>query len=183
MIKGFRFFTPKFVRNSRTSILTLVFALPIVVTSLGCWRDSGADHDAERELTLQGRVATDEKAIRAASATWSKAAESKDLERSISFFADNAILLSPKSPAVEGKENIRKVWQQMLAVPGPGLSFSAARVEVARSADLAWEHGTYEFATLDEKGATTIERGTYVTVWKKQPGGWRVAGDIHNSNE
>ena len=47
-----------------------------------------------------------------------------------------------------------------------GLSFSAPRVEVVHSADLAWEHGTYEFATLDEKGATTVERGTYVTVGK-----------------
>jgi len=33
-------------------------------------------------------LAMDETAIRAASATWSKAAESKDLETSISFFAD-----------------------------------------------------------------------------------------------
>jgi uncharacterized protein (TIGR02246 family) len=77
----------------------------------------------------------------------------KDLEKSLTFFADNATMLSPKSLAVQGKENIRKVWQQMLALPGPGLSFSAARVEVARSADLAWEQGTYEFATSDKKRA------------------------------
>ena len=72
----------------------------------------------------------------------------------------------------------------MLTLPGPGLSFTAVRVEVARSGALAWEHGTYEFATSDKEGTTTIERGTYVTVWKKQPdGAWKVVGDIHNTSK
>ena len=95
----------------------------------------------------------------------------------MSFFADTAILLSPKSPAVEGKENIRKVWHRMLMLPGPGLSFSAATVEVARSGDLAWEQGTYEFTTKDKNAKAPTEKGTYVTVWKKQPSGaWTVVG-------
>ena len=40
----------------------------------------------------------------------------------------------------------------------PGLSFTAARVEVARSGDLALQ-GTYEFATTDKMGKTTTEKG------------------------
>ena len=165
--------------------LSAILALACVVTvaSNGCWRDTATNRNAERERILQERAAQDETAIRAASADWSKAAQSKDLEKSLTFFADNAILLSPKSPGVEGKENIRKVWQQMLALPGPGLSFSATRVEVARSGDLAWEEGTYEFGTNNKNGDATTEKGTYVTVWKKQPdGAWRVVGDIHNTN-
>jgi uncharacterized protein (TIGR02246 family) len=161
-----------------SAILALACGLLVTVTSLGCWRDNATNRAAEPIGILQ-----QETAIRAASAAWSKAAQSKDLEKSLSFFADTAILMAPKSSAVEGKENIRKVWQQMLALPGPGLSFLSTRVEVARSGDLAWEQGTYEFATRDERGETTIERGTYVTVWKKQPtGDWRVVGDIHNTN-
>ena len=46
----------------------------------------------------------------------------------------------------------------MLALTGPGLSFSAARVEVARSGDLAWEQGTYEFSTKDKNAKTTTEK-------------------------
>ena len=164
--------------------LSAVLALACVVTvaSTGCWRDTAANRDAQREGILQERAAQDETAIRAASVDWSKAAQSKDLEKSLTFFADNAILLSPKRPGVEGKENIRKVWQQMLALPGPGLSFSPARVEVARSGDLGWEEGTYEFGTNDKSGNATTEKGTYVTVWKKQPDGtWKVVGDIHNT--
>lgn len=161
----------------------LALACVVTVASTGCWRDTAANRDAERERMLWERAAQDETAIRAASADWSKAAQSKDLEKSLTFFADNAILLSPRSPAVEGKENIRKVWQQMLGLPGPGLSFTAVRVEVARSGDLAWEYGAYEFSTTDKKGKTTTEKGTYVTVWKKQSDEtWKVVGDIHNTN-
>jgi len=41
----------------------------------------------------------------------------------------------------------------------------------------------YQFATRDKKGKTITEKGTYVTVWKKQPDGtWKVVGDIHNTN-
>ena len=169
--------------NRHSSLLALVCILLAAVASSGCWHDSVTSHEREPERVLQERMAQDEAAIGAASARWSKAAQSKDLEKSLTFFADNAILMSPKSRAVESKENIRKVWQQMLALPGPGLSFSPARVEVARSGDLAWEYGTYEFATGDKRGKTTIERGTYVTVWKKQlDGTWNVVGDIHNTN-
>jgi uncharacterized protein (TIGR02246 family) len=184
MINGFGIFRPKFAGNSRTSILTLVFVLSSAVPWSGCWRDRAADRHTEGERFQQERMTQDETAIRAASAAWSKSAESKDLEKSVSFFADSATMMAPKSPAVEGKENIRKVWQQMLALPGPGLSFSAERVEVACSGDLAWEQGAYEFITKDNDGKTATEKGTYVTVWKKQPDGiWRVVGDIHNTNE
>lgn len=102
MINGFGIFTPKFAGNLRTSILTLVFVLLIAVTWSGCWRDSAADRYTDRDRLLQEKIAQDETSIRAASAAWSIA------EASISFFADTAILLSAKSRAVKGKENIRR---------------------------------------------------------------------------
>jgi ketosteroid isomerase-like protein len=41
-------------------------------------------------------MAQDKKAIRAASAVWSKGAQSEDLEKSLTFFADSASLLSAR---------------------------------------------------------------------------------------
>jgi uncharacterized protein (TIGR02246 family) len=183
MINGFGILKSKFAGKLRTSIFTLVFVLLSAIPWSGCWRDRPADRYTEPERFLQERMTQDERAIRAASVAWSKAAESKDLEKSLSFFADAAILMAPKSPAVEGKMNVRKVWQQMLALPGPGLSFSAERVEVALSGDLAWERGTYTFTAMDKHSKTETENGTYVTIWKKQPDGtWKVVGDIHTAS-
>ena len=126
----------------------------------------------------------DEAAIRAASADWSKATQAKDLDKVMSFYADDARVFSPKVPMVQGKDNIRKGWQQMLALPGPGLTFTTSGVEVAHSGDLAWEYGAYEFSTADANGKITTEKGKYVTIWKKQPdGAWRVAADSTNPDQ
>jgi len=125
--------------------------------------------------------AADEAAIRAAVIDWSKAAQAKDVNKAVSFYADDAMQFADKGPLVKGKDNIRIGWEQMLAMPGPGLTFATTGVEVARSGDLAYEYGTYDFATRDKKGEITDEKGKYVTVWKKQAdGSWKVAADIDN---
>ena len=125
--------------------------------------------------------AADEAAIRAAVIDWSKAAQAKDANKATSFYADDAMQFADKGPLVKGKDNIRIGWEQMLAMPGPGLTFATTGVEVARSGDLAYEYGTYDFATKDKKGEITDEKGKYVTVWKKQAdGSWKVAADIDN---
>lgn len=85
-------------------------------------------------------------------------------------------------PIVKGKDNILKEWTGMLALPGPGLTFQTTGVEVARSGDLAYETGTYDFATADKKGKVSDQKGKYVVVWKKQPSGeWKVVADIFNA--
>jgi uncharacterized protein (TIGR02246 family) len=125
--------------------------------------------------------AADEAAIRAAVIDWSKAAQAKDANKATSFYADDAMQFDDKGPLVKGKDNIRAGWEQMLAMPGPGLTFATTGVEVARSGELAYEYGTYDFATRDKKGEITDEKGKYVTVWKKQAdGSWKVAADIDN---
>lgn len=125
--------------------------------------------------------AVDEAAIRAAVIEWSKAAQAKDVNKAVSFYADDAMQFVDKGPLVTGKENLRTVWEQMAALPGPGLTLATTGVEVARSGDMAYEYGTYDFATEDKKGKIVDEKGKYVVVWKKQAdGSWKVAADIDN---
>ena len=125
--------------------------------------------------------AADETAIRVAVIEWSKAAQAKDVNKAVSFYADDAMQFVDKGPFVKGKDNIRTGWEQMLALPGPGLTFATTGVEVARSGDMAYEYGTYDFATADKKGKIIDEKGKYVLVWKKQAdGSWKVAADIDN---
>ncbi len=126
------------------------------------------------------RVA-DEAAIRAASIEWSKAAQAKDLNKAVSFYADDAMVFADKGPLEKGKENIRADWEQVLALPGPGLTWTTTGVDVARAGDMAYEYGAYDFATADKKGNIIDAKGKYVLVWKKQAdGSWKVAIDIDN---
>jgi len=47
--------------------------------------------------------------------------------------------------------------------------------DVSRAGDLGYTHGTYE-VTDDTK--TVIEKGSYVRIWKKQNGMWRIVMDV-----
>jgi uncharacterized protein (TIGR02246 family) len=128
------------------------------------------------------RVA-DEAAIRAAVIEWSKAAKAKDVNKAVSFYADDAMVFADKGPLEKGKDNIRADWEQVLALPGPGLTFATTGVDVARSGDMAYDYGTYDFATADKKGNIIDAKGKYVVVWKKQAdGSWKVAVDIDNGD-
>jgi ketosteroid isomerase-like protein len=49
--------------------------------------------------------------------------------------------------------------------------------DVSRAGDLGYTHGTYE-VTNDAK--TVTERGSYVRIWKKQDGAWRIVMDVIN---
>jgi uncharacterized protein (TIGR02246 family) len=123
----------------------------------------------------------DEAAIRAASADWSKATQARDLDKFVSFYADDAVYFVSNGALVKGKDKIKMAWQPTLASQGTTLSFDTTYVEVARSGDLAYEYGTYTIVTEAKKGKPTEEKGKYVVVWKKQPGGtWKAVADIGN---
>jgi len=127
--------------------------------------------------------AADERAVREADAAWSKAVAAKDVEGSVSFFAEDAVALQPNVPMLTGKESIRKWVSEHMASPGYSGSWQASKVEASRGGDLAYTVGTYESALNDPKGKPVTDRGKYVTVWKKQPDGkWKAVADIGNSD-
>lgn len=49
--------------------------------------------------------------------------------------------------------------------------------DVSRAGDLGYTHGTYE---LTDDTKNVIERGSYVRIWQKQGGMWRVVMDVTN---
>ena len=124
-----------------------------------------------------------EQALRDLDAQWSAAAGSKDLEKTISFYSEDAIVLPTNAPAATTKDAIRNTWRDLLASPGLAISWKTTKVEVAKSGDIAYTTGTYELAMNDASGKPINDRGKYVEVWKKQADGkWKVAIDIWNSD-
>jgi uncharacterized protein (TIGR02246 family) len=137
-------------------------------------------------LAFVGTAAADtniEQALRDLDAQWSAAAAAKDLDKTVSYYAETAIVLAPNAPSVTTKEAIRSAWKEMLARPGAGISWKATKVEVAKSGDLAYVSGTYEDTMTDASGKPVKDRGKYVVIFKKQADGtWKVVADIWNSD-
>lgn len=134
-------------------------------------------------MTLAFGAGGDEKAVRDANAAWSDAAAAKDLEKTLSYYADDAVVLPAHQPAAATKAAIRNLWTNMMAIPGLEISWKASNVEIAKSGEMAYLHGTYQFSANDASGKPVPDHGKYLVVWKKQASGnWKVAADIWNSD-
>jgi uncharacterized protein (TIGR02246 family) len=130
----------------------------------------------------QADVKGEENAIRQADMDWSKAAASKDVDKVVSFYAEDGAIYAPNTPVAAGHPAIKVAWTGMLNLPGFMVNWVPSRVEVARSADVAWSTGTYTM-TSNVPGNSTTDHGKYVAVWKKQGDGtWKVEADIFNSD-
>jgi len=138
------------------------------------------------EVTQSNAVAdtaAEEKAIRDTEGEWSKAAAAKDVDRIVSYYAEDGTLLAPNAPIAMGKPAIRVAWTGMMALPGISLNWAPMKVEVAKSGDIAYSFGAYNMVFNDPQGKATSDRGKYVVAWKKQPDNtWKAVADIFNSD-
>jgi|SRR5579862_369768 len=126
----------------------------------------------------------DENEIREADKAWSHAVDSKNLDKSVSFYADDASLLPSNAPIANGTEQIRKFWSQLMSKPGFGLTFAPSKIVFSKTHDMAYEIGTFALKLNDPQGMPTGTLGKYIVVWRKQPKhGWKVVADIFNTDK
>jgi ketosteroid isomerase-like protein len=59
-------------------------------------------------ITFAKDASADEQAIRALDTPWSHAAETKDLDKTVSFYADDASILPPNMPIAAGVHCVHK---------------------------------------------------------------------------
>jgi uncharacterized protein (TIGR02246 family) len=149
----------------------LVFAAIAALSVEGC--GSGAPKDTRAE---------DEATIRAYSANASEAARIKDVDKVASFYADDALAFSNYSATTTTKETMRADMRKSFSAPGT-ISWKTSAIEVARSGDLAYEHGRYTFTTPEKDGKSKTQTGNYLLVWRKPPGGdWKIAVDTDSED-
>lgn len=81
------------------------------------------------------------------------------------------------------KDNLPYVGVQAateaLATPKGRIKWQPIAGDVSNAGDLGYTHGTYE-VTDDTKNV--IEKGSYVRIWKKRNGMWRIVMDVTNSH-
>lgn len=129
-------------------------------------------------VTLGFTADLDQKAIRDADEQWSKVATAKDLDKTVSFYADDAVVLPPNQAAVTTKDGIRNLWKGFFDSLTE-ISWKTSRVEMAKSGDMGYLIGAYEMTMKDG----SKDKGKYCEVWKKQADGkWKVSTDMFSSD-
>jgi len=124
-----------------------------------------------------------EQLLRDLDTKWAKAAATKDVEQTIAFYSDDAVVFPPTATSAATKEAIRNGWKEMFASSGFVISWQPTKVQVGKAGGMAWVSGTYELTMNDASGKPINDRGKYLEVWEKQPDGiWKCAADMWNSN-
>jgi ketosteroid isomerase-like protein len=99
----------------------------------------------------------------------------------LSYYAEDAVELPNGGEAIVGKENIAK-GMTFLDDKNNRLTWSPVGADISASSDLGYTWGKYEFRSKAKDGSEKVERGKYMTIWKKQDdGNWKVAVDMGNT--
>jgi ketosteroid isomerase-like protein len=86
------------------------------------------------------------------------------------FLADDARVLRQNVEPAIGKLAVGKLMPEA----GRALTWQVALTDVAASGDLGYTYGSFE---LNTRGVT-LQHGSYVRVWKKVNGKWKVVADV-----
>ena len=121
----------------------------------------------------------DARAIRELSDQWQRDIAAQNVDAIVGVYAPDAVVTMSHTPVVTGSTAIRGSWAEAVKTPGLNLHWTPSKIEVL-SPTRAIEYGNYteSFDTPQGKGS---DAGTYVTVWHKINGKWRVAFDSPNT--
>jgi ketosteroid isomerase-like protein len=114
---------------------------------------------------------------------WAAAADAGTSADSIlSFWTDDARVISPNEAIVAGKAALKAMVTGSLAIPGFHLTWTPEQAVVSTAGDLGYTYGTNRMTVPDSTGKTITMDGRYVTVWRKDADGrWRCVQDIFNN--
>ncbi len=116
-------------------------------------------------------------------AEWAAAAsEGRDVERILSYWTDDAVVLPPALPAVVGKAALRQYVQGSMQIPGFKITWTSTDVTFSPDGNLAYMLSRNAVTMNAPDGTPTTIKGRAVTIWRREPDReWRCAMDIWNA--
>ena len=131
------------------------------------------------------RVSVEEEAatLMRLSREWSEVAGSGDLEKTLSYWAEDAVMMVPGQPPIRGKAAIRQFLEASGSIPGFTVKWEPLEAHVSPSGDMAFLLERNQFSFKDPSGSVVTESNKAVTVWRKQSDGtWKNVIDTWNAD-
>jgi len=113
---------------------------------------------------------------------WSKSAATDSIEKTLSYWAEDAIVMSPGEPALKGKQAIRGMIESTSKIPGFRISWEPLSVVVSKSGDMAYMIEQNQITVNDSLGNPITQYNKAVTIWRKETdGSWKNVVDMWNA--
>lgn len=149
-----------------SSIFKLILIPTACFCALSC-QHKKFDTKAEGEKLMQ------------ASRDWSKAAEARDVEKTMTYWSDDATVISVGEPELKGKQAIRGMVEGSIKNPDFNISWEPISAEISENGDMGYLLENSKITLKDSTGNTKVQNFKTVTIWKKQEdGSWKNVVDV-----
>ena len=112
---------------------------------------------------------------------WSDLVATGDMDAIMAGWAEDAVMMPPGTPPLEGKAAIRAYVEAGQQLPGFEISWEPMTVHVAASGDMAYRIERNVTSVHDTLGNPVTTHGKVVTVWRKEAdGSWKNVVDMWN---
>jgi ketosteroid isomerase-like protein len=142
----------------------------IVSIALSACKENNIDTKTEGEKLMQ------------LSRDWSKSVATDSIEKTLSYWAEDAIVMSPGEPALKGKQAIRGMIEGTSKIQGFKISWEPLSVVVSKSGDMAYMIEQNQITVNDSLGNPITQYNKAVTIWRKESdSSWKNIVDIWNA--
>lgn len=125
----------------------------------------------------RGRTAAN--SIESVSAEFEAAFNRGDAQAMAELYSEDAVILAPGAPWLQGRDSAVEVWQKVLAQEVRDLDLETVSLDQQRNT--ATELGRFTMTAPDGQGGRQAVGGRYIVHWKRNlDGAWRLHWDIWN---
>jgi uncharacterized protein (TIGR02246 family) len=109
------------------------------------------------------------------------AAAGKDVEKVVSYWSDDAVLIFPGQPVLEGKAAIRAYVTACFQTPGFKIHWVSQKPTFSPDGKFAYMRGTEEATVPGSGGGTMTLHSRGISIWRLDSDDqWRCVVDISN---
>jgi ketosteroid isomerase-like protein len=130
-------------------------------------------------------AAAEEKKLLQRDAEWADLATAgKDVDKIVSYWSDDAVIMMPGQPVVEGKAAIRAFVTGSFKDPNFKIHWKSSKVTFSPDGKMAYMPGTDEMTVSGPNGAPITLHLRGIAIWRLEAEGqWRCVVDISTPTE
>ena len=127
-------------------------------------------------------VATEQHKLLLRDAEWAQLSSAgKDVDKTASYWSDDALIIPQAGPIVEGKAAIRAMVADSFKTPGFSIHWKSEQVQFSPDGKMAYMRSTTDFTMPGPNGTVLLQPSRGITVWRLEADGqWRRVVDIWN---
>ncbi len=148
--------------------IQIAMMLPLIILSLSCTAqktDLGQEEQKLMELSRE----------------WAAAAQSGNPDKILSYWSEDAILMTPDQGKLVGHKQLSQMLESVGEIPGFEVNWVPQKAIVAKSGELGYVIAHKYFKIPDEAGNLNTYYFIEVGIWEKQnDGAWKNTIDIYN---